>query len=149
MRAIIGDNWDDRRMYELAVESAQAETDSSSDVYAWFNLGNNLLGLGKYEAAAAAFDRAIEIGLPPRMLWYQFGPFEALNRTAQFQRVLELSDPLTSLALEELHYQRGVAYEGLGQRAAALGEYRRAAELNPRLRKAVEAAARLKRADGS
>lgn len=149
VRSIIGVGWDDRRMYELAVESAGAETDSAGDVYAWFNLGNSLLGLGKYAQAVTAFDRASEIGLPPRMLWYQFGPFEALNRASQFQRVLELSAPLTGLALEELHYQRGVAYEGLGQRATALGEYRRAAELNPRLTKAVEAAARLKGSDGS
>ena len=149
VRAIIGGNWDDRRMYELAVETARAETDSPGDVYTWFNLGNSLLGLGEYAQAVAAFDRAIEIGLPQRMLWYQFGPFEALNRTGQFRRVLELSGPLTGLALEELHYQRGVAHEGLGQRAAALGEYRRAAELNPRLAKAVEAAARLNHTDGS
>ncbi|MFQ5341840.1 MAG: C39 family peptidase [Anaerolineae bacterium] len=149
VRAIIGDNWDDRRMYELAVESARAETDSPGDVYAWFNLGNSLLDLGEYAQAVTAFDRAIEIGLPPRMLWYQFGPFEALNLTSQFQRVLELSSPLTGLGLEELHYQRGVAYEGLGQRAVALGEYRRAAELNPRLVKAVEAAARLNHTNGS
>ncbi|MFQ5593829.1 MAG: LysM peptidoglycan-binding domain-containing protein [Anaerolineae bacterium] len=149
VRSIIGDNWSDHQMYQQATETARTEIDSLGDVYAWFNLGNSLLGLGEYEAAAAAFDRAIEIGLPSRMLWYQFGPFEALNQTGQFQRVLELSAPLTSLALEELHYQRGVAYEGLRHYTTALEEYRQAAELNPRLRKAADAVARLNSADGS
>ncbi|MBS1251929.1 MAG: hypothetical protein MAG451_00963 [Anaerolineales bacterium] len=133
----------DEQMYQRAVEQARFEIEAVGDAYAWFNFGNSLLGLGDFEAAAGAFDQAIEIGLPPRMLWYQFGPFEAYNRTRQFQHVLDLSAPLASISLEELHYQRGVALEGLGRPGAALAEYQRATQLNPRFTKAVEASARL------
>lgn len=144
VHTILGDDLDDSKMYLRAAQTAQAEINALNDAYAWFNLGNSFLGLGEYERAAGAFDQAIEIGLPSRMFWYQFGAFEAYNQTGQYQRVLDLSAPLTGLALEELHYQRGVAYEGLGQRVTALAEYQRAAELNPRLHKAAEAVARLK-----
>jgi len=149
VKAIVGNDWDDDRMYQRATRQAQTEIENQGDAYAWFNLGSSLLGVGENEPAADAFDMAIEIGLPPRMFWYQFGAFEAYNRAGQFQRVIELSAPLVNLALEELHYQRAVAYEGLGNRAAALVEYQRAIALNPRLTKAARAAARLAGADGS
>lgn len=148
VKAIIDADWDDERMFQRAVQTATAEIEALGDAYAWFNLGSGLLGLGEYDQAAAAFDRAIAIGLPPRMFWYQFGAFEAYNQTGQYQRVLDLSAPLTNLALEEIHYQRGVAHERLGHDAAALVEYQTAAQLNPRLVVAVEAVARLTSAGG-
>lgn len=144
VRAILGPDWDTASMYRRAAERASAEIEADADVYAWFNLGTSLLQLGEYDAAATAYDQAISIGLPSRMLWYQFGPLEAYNQTGRYEDVLEVSAPLTGLALEELHYQRGVAFEGLGQRNMAVAEYQRAADLNPNLGKAAESVARLR-----
>ncbi len=149
VKAILGDDWGDARMYKRAAEQARTEIEVQGDAYAWFNLGSSLVGLGEYAGAANAFDRAIEIGLPAYMFWYQFGPFEAYNRTHQFQRVLDLSAPLAGIALEELHYQRGVALEGLGRPDAALAEYQRATQLNPRFTRAIEASTRLQGKSGS
>jgi hypothetical protein len=149
VRILLGDDWDDLRMYERAVLTTRTEIETLGDAYGWFNAGNSLLGLGEYERAAEAFDQAMAIGLPPRMLWYQFGPFEAYNQAGQYQRVIDLSVPLMSLALEELHYQRGVAFEGLGQLQAALAEYQLAVELNPRsMTRASDAIARLRAGRG-
>ena len=39
--------------------------------------------------AASAFDEARRIGLPYRMLWYQFGPFEAYLRVGRYQDVID------------------------------------------------------------
>ncbi len=139
VRAILGDGWNDERMDSGAAVGAQAEVVSVGDAYAWFNLGSSYIGLGQYELAAAAFDRAIRIGLPPRMFWYQFGTFEAYNRTGQYQKVLNLTVLLTGLALEEVHYQRGLAYEGLGQPQLALAEYEQALKYNARLARAAAA----------
>jgi LysM repeat protein len=143
-RTILGPDWDVATMYARAAERARAEIADSADVYGWFNLGTNLLELGEYEAAAAAYDQALAIGLPPRMLWYQFGPLEAYNQVGRHQQVLEVSAPLTGLALEELHYQRGVAFEVLGQRSMAVAEYQRAADLNPHHAEAAQSVARLR-----
>ena len=44
------------------------------------------------EEAAAAFDQARQIGLPWRMLWYQFGPFEAYYETGRYDEVIALAD---------------------------------------------------------
>lgn len=144
VQAVLGPDWDTQTMYRRAAETASAEIGAGADAYAWFNLGTSRVQLGDFEGAAAAYDQAIAFGLPPRMLWYQFGPLEAYNQTGRYQDVLEVSAPLTGLALEELHYQRGVAYEKLGQRNMAVAEYQRAAELNPRLAKAAESVARLR-----
>src|SRR5690606_5933284 len=76
--AILGDLLDSRVMYTRALQKAQQELQADqNDRYAWFNLGSSLAGLGEMEKAAQAFDQARSLKLPWRMLWYQFGPFEA------------------------------------------------------------------------
>ena len=67
-----------------ALDTARAETkNDSQNAFAWFNLGSNLVYFDSYAEAATAYDTARQIGLPQRMLRYQFGPFFAyfnLNR---------------------------------------------------------------------
>ena len=73
-------------MWRAAVDQAQQEVAADpNDLFASFNLGSSLSAMGSYADAATAFDRARAIGLPPRMLWYQFEPFAAylaVGRTA-------------------------------------------------------------------
>ncbi len=62
-----------------AAAQAQAEIAANpADAFAWFNLGSSLTAQGLYADAAAAFDQARAIGLPWRMLWYQFEHFRRL-----------------------------------------------------------------------
>ena len=44
-----------------------------------------------YQAAAQAYDQAREIGLPPRMLWYQHRPYIAYDKVGRYQDVLDLA----------------------------------------------------------
>ncbi|MFQ6058997.1 MAG: C39 family peptidase [Anaerolineae bacterium] len=148
VREILGDDYDDEKMYTRALATAQREVEENpGDAYAWYNLGDSYLGLGKYEEAVAAFQRAIDIGLPPRTFWYQFGPFAAYNAVGEYQRVLKLSGQVLAKVrgIEELHYQRGLAYEGLGQVEQAVAEYELALKYNPRFAKAQEALERVGR----
>lgn len=62
------------------------------DAFAWFNLGTDLVALAEFEEAAAAYDRAREIGLPWRMLWYQFGPFQGYYEVGRVKDLVALAD---------------------------------------------------------
>ncbi len=111
------------------------------DPFAWFNLGTSLTELarlgdeGLYGDAAAAFDQARLLGLPPRMLWYQFGPYEAYLATGRADDVLALAavalDNQGGRNVEETHYYQGRALAMSGDEAGARAAWRRAAALNP------------------
>jgi tetratricopeptide (TPR) repeat protein len=76
---LLGDNGDEWQNHILSLEIARAEaTADPTDAHAWFNMGTNFVKLGMYDAAAQAYDQSISLGLPWRMMWYQFGPYEAL-----------------------------------------------------------------------
>ncbi len=143
LRAIIGADLDDVTMYQRALERAQAAPDD--DAFAWFDAGTNLTGLGRYHEAAAAYDRARALGLPWRMLWYQFGPFEAYYAAGRYQDVLDLARANlgTSKDLEESYYYRGLALEALGRIEEARQAYQTALHYNPNFRRAAEALAAL------
>jgi len=139
--SIVGDDWDDEAMYVRALAQAQMEVEERGDLYAWFNLGDALLELDRDEEAVAAYEQALAFGLPPRMMWYRFGPLEAYNRVGQYQKTLGLAEPLLADApmLEEVHYHRGIAYEGLGHPQNAMAAYQMALQHNSRFQAAREA----------
>ena len=116
----------------------------NSNAFAWFNLGTNLTRLGEltaeeeyFENAALAFDRAREIGLPWRMLWYQFAPYTAYIGVGRFDEVLALT--LSAQDVEETHLYRGHALLATGNPVAAEAAYRKALQLNPNFKPAEEA----------
>ncbi len=136
------------------------------DKFAWFNMGSNYVALAQlnpqaydpqaYEYAVAAFDKARELNLPWRMLWYQFGPYEAYNAVGRYQDVIDLagvqlSEEGTSQYIEETFYYAGVAREGMGDVRRALANYNTAIQLDPNFTPAREARDRLQSAsaDGS
>ncbi len=132
-------------MYRRALSTAQQEVQEKDDLYAWFNLGDIYLALGQNEEAASAYERALAFALPPRLLWYRYGPFEAYNRTGQYQKTLSLTSAVLAAVptLEEAHYYQGQAYEGLAQREEAIQAYQLALRHNPRFQPAQEALSRL------
>jgi tetratricopeptide (TPR) repeat protein len=112
--------------------------------YAWFNLGTSLTELGEstgrmefFENAVIAYDRAREIGLPWRMLWYQFKPYTAYLEAGRVDEVLALT--LYAQSIEETHLYRGHALLASGDTRGAEYAYRRALELNPHFSAAEEA----------
>lgn len=142
--AIYGDALDQTVMWQRATQDAQvAVQQTPNDPFAWFNLGTDLTALGDGAAAAQAYDQARRLGLPWRMLWYQYGPFQAYHAVGRAQDVLTLADATLSTTqnVEELHYWRGQALATLGNPAEAQRAWQRALELNPDYRPANEALA--------
>lgn len=133
VRAILGDALDEQTMYTQAIARARAEIQADpQDAFAQFNLGSSLVGLKRYAEAATAFDRARTLGLPWRMLWYQFEPFEAYLQTQQLDKTLALANEVLSKAedLEEAHYYKGLALRALGRTAEARRAFETALQYN-------------------
>lgn len=120
--AILGADADDVTMYANAAERAEDEWRADpQDAYAAFNLGSSLVGLREYAAAAEAFDRARLLKLPWRMLWYQFGPYEAYYQAGRYQELVELADATQEGVgdLEEAYYYKALALTQLGRKGEA------------------------------
>ena len=144
--AILGDDVDDAQMWQRALQQAQPaiETDPQ-DAYAWFNLGSDLVALGRFVEAAAAYDQARAIGLPWRMAWYQFGPYRAYFETGRYADLIALSDQTIAAAgnIEEAFYWKGMGLAAQGDRAGARQAWQRAVQLNPNFQLAAAALASL------
>ncbi|MCB8968315.1 MAG: C39 family peptidase [Ardenticatenaceae bacterium] len=132
--AIIGADMDTEVMWQHALTVAQEEAAAAPDnAFFWFNLGTSYNALHQYDKAAAAFDQALAIGLPWRMLWYQFGPYEAFYQVGRYEDVVLLAD--TTLQdrpyFEESYYYKGLALTALGQADEGRANLERAAAFNP------------------
>jgi len=145
VRAILGADWEDEAMVQRALASAQREVEEIGDNYAWFNLGDDYLAMGEYKKAADAYGRALDMGFPSHFLWYHYGPLEAYNALGEHQKVLSLSEEVLAQApdIEEIRYQRGLAYLGLGEVEKAKTEFELAVRYNPNYTTAVQALAGL------
>jgi tetratricopeptide (TPR) repeat protein len=144
--ALIGPDMEDSAMWQRALTVAQAEvTAAPADAFLWFNLGTVYTALEEYEKATAAFDQARAIGLPWRMLWYQFAPYEAYYQTRRYEEVVLLADVTLERRpyFEESYYYRGLAQAALGNIAAARQNLESAVAFNPNFRPAAEALARI------
>lgn len=129
-------------MWQAAAARAQAElVQEPGNTFAWFNLGSSLAAQGDYAGAAQAFDQARAIGLPWRMLWYQFRPFEAYLAQGRGQDVLDLTASVLAQtgSIEEIHYWRGRALAAQGDLAGAQASFSQALALNPDFAPAREA----------
>lgn len=139
---MLGDNADLDADREMAL--AQAEADVTADpenAFAWFNLGSNLNYFDRYAEAAEAYDRAREIGLPWRMLFYQFGPYIAYFNTGRYEDVESLATATLDARpdLEESYVWRGWARHMLGDTAAAIQDFNAALLVNPNYTDAITA----------
>ncbi len=120
---------------QVALATAQREARENPDnPYPWFNIGKAQTRLGNYDAAASAFDQARLKGLPWRMLWYQFEPFEAYFETGRYSDVLALVESnITTLGngyVEETYYWEGRVHEAQGNSSQAAASFRQAVQQN-------------------
>lgn len=144
--ALLGDALDDGAMWADSLARAQLDAARNpNNAFYWFNLGTSYNALGQYDKAAIAFDQARAIGLPWRMLWYQFGPYEAYYRTGRNEDIVLLAD--TTLKdrpyFEESFYYLGLAQAALGDISAARENLEKASAFNPNFAPAGEALAEL------
>lgn len=146
VREILGEDMDDATMYARAAQRAQDEWKANpKDAFAAFNLGSSLVGLREYDSAAQAFDQARQLKLPWRMLWYQFGPYEAYYQTGRYQELVALTDATLKPTgdLEESYYYKGLALEKLGRGDEARKMFQIALKYNPNYYVAQEALKKL------
>ncbi|MCP4428347.1 MAG: hypothetical protein GY803_27990 [Chloroflexi bacterium] len=142
---------DPTTMWRRAAQIAQTNINANPDnAFAWFNLGTNLTHLGEltdqpefYANAAAAFDAARLIGLPRRMLWYQFEMYEAYLANGRYQDILTLVSAVEisegGRNVEETFLYLGHAHLAADNTAAAQTAYARALDLNPNFTPARQA----------
>ena len=145
---IVGEDMDDTAMWNHSLVQAQADAAADpSNAFFWFNLGTSYNANGQYEQASTAFDQARSIGLPWRMLWYQFGPYEAYYQVGRYEDVILLADVTLEARpyFEESFYYKGLALAATGEAAAAEENLERAATFNPNFDLAVVALAELER----
>jgi hypothetical protein len=115
--SLIGGDINDVAMVTNALQSTQQQlSQNPDDAYGWFNLGSDMVALSDYENAAIAYDRAREIGLPWRMLWYQFGPYQAYLNIGRYDDIHLLADRVLAdnVYSEESYYYKGLAYVASG-----------------------------------
>lgn len=141
---LLGDDFDAEQNYANALEIARAEAIAEPEnAFAWFNMGTNFLELGMYQESAIAYDEARRFGLPWRMLWYQFGPYEAYYQVGRYDDMITLAQASLNDGggqyVEETYYYGGLAREGRGELQRALTNYNSALQFNPNFSPAREA----------
>jgi len=157
LAAVLGADTDEQAGIVRALETARLEIlhpqascvayadCADAETFAWFNLGSSLVALGEYEEAAAAYDRARVLGLPYRMLWYQFGPYQAYHAAGRYEEVIALADATLGVAtnLEESYYWRGMARLAQGDAEGARTDFEAALRWHEEWSPALEALAGL------
>jgi tetratricopeptide (TPR) repeat protein len=134
LESILGENWDVDKNRQQALQVAQIETQNNpQSAFAWFNVGSNLVYFERYVEAAQAYDKAREIGLPMRMLRYQFGPFMAYFHAGRNDDLLALTEyalKVTANSEETLLWQGWGLYRQ-GKTLEALENFQKALEARP------------------
>jgi tetratricopeptide (TPR) repeat protein len=134
VQSILGENWDPDVNRRNALEIARRETqEDPQNAFAWFNLGNNLTYFEEYAEATGAFDVARDLGLPQRMLRYQFTPFMAYFHSGQIDDLLALTSyalEVTPNAEEALLWQGWALYRQ-GDTNQAVANFEQALTENP------------------
>ena len=134
LRMLIGADWDTDLNRQNTLTGAQNVTITyPDDAFAWFNLGTNLVYFERYTEAARAYDNARNLGLPQRMMRYQFGPFIAYFHSNRMDDLLTL----TNYALErtptseEALLWHGWALYRKGDTSGAVNDWRKALHEHP------------------
>lgn len=140
---LLGEDADPQANFINALELATAEaTADRNNPFAWFNMGTNFTSLELYDRAEVAYDEARKLGLPWRMLWYQFGPMEAYYQRGRYQDVIDLTAASLNDGgghyVEETHYYRGLARYGEGDTSRAIENLQNAVNFNPNFKLAKD-----------
>jgi tetratricopeptide (TPR) repeat protein len=134
IKTIIGADWDVNQNRTRTLDITRDQTRSKpEDAFTWFNLGTNLAYFEKYTEAAAAYDTARNLGLPQRMLRYQFGPFLAYFHSGRIEDLTALIDYALKRTpnSEEALLWNGWALYRQGNTDAAIESFRKAYAANP------------------
>lgn len=142
VQSILGADFELNSMWQQALVQAQTATEQQPEgAFNWFNLGSALVTFGDYANAAAAFDRARQLGLPWRMDWYLYEPLQAYYETGRYADILAVTDLVLEKtpSIEDIHYWRGRALAAQGQIDVARQAWQQALDLNPNFMPARDA----------
>jgi hypothetical protein len=134
LKSILGPQWNPDANRQHALDVARAETQANpKDAFAWFNLGSNLVYFEQYAEAGHAYDSARQIGLPQRMLRYQFGPFIAYFHAARYDDLLAVTEYILKNTpnSEEAHLWHGWGLYRKGNTAGAIADFQTAVKDHP------------------
>lgn len=130
VRDLMGaDHWDEaRHLNALYARVTQDLAQKPNDAFNHFNMGTVLTRMGRYDEAVTWYDSARQIGLPFRMMWYQFDIFEAylaVGRTRDVQTLAwrVLND---TQGVEEMYYYLALAYLAEGDTFRAIAQLEQA-----------------------
>jgi len=135
LAALLGSDADLNYNWQHALNVAKLDASSRpNNPYAWFNIGSSYVLLRQYKEASTAFDQAQSVGgLPFRMLWYQFTPYEAYYNAGNYSQVLALvqASLATTTYVEETYYWKAMAEAAQGQIPLAEADFQRVLKFNP------------------
>jgi tetratricopeptide (TPR) repeat protein len=134
LRRALGDYADPVVGAANALDAARAALSiNRDDAWGWFSMGTAYVTLGDYENAAVAYREAIQLGLPFRTMWYQFGPYEAYFHTGRYSALLDLvrGTLATTEYVEEAYYWRAMAQAAQGDAESAAASFAEVIRLNP------------------
>jgi len=106
---------------------------SPSDPWGWLRLGQMLHHWNHDQQALGAWNRAVELGLPQKALWYVVWPISLLNQIGRHQEARELASGVLAgqPASSEAYYERARANMALGNTSLARHDLRLALEYAP------------------
>lgn len=134
LQTLLGPAWDMGAARQSALAQAEVDTQTNpQDAFAWFNLGSNLVYFERYLEASLAYDKSRELGLPQRMLRYQFGPFFAYFHSGRTEDLLALADYALDRTpnSEEALLWKGWGLYRNGDSLGAIASFREALKHNP------------------
>ena len=134
VKSILGEEWDRDVNRRRALERSKRETETDpTNAFAWFNLGSNQVYFDDNSAAAKSYDQARKLGLPQRMLRYQFGPFLAYFHSLRTDDLLTLTEYALKITptSEEAMLWRGWALFRLGKSLEAAELFQKALAARP------------------
>jgi hypothetical protein len=134
VKSILGEDWDVDINRQKALDLTQFQTvQDPNNAFAWFNMGSNQVYFERYSEAAQAYDTARQIGLPQRMMRYQFGPYFAYFFSGRNDDLLVLADYALQRTpnSEESLLWRGWGKYRAGETLKAMEDFQAALEKNP------------------
>lgn len=142
VQELLGEDWPPDANLNRTSSALQNQLLSEpNNAFAWFNLGSTLAAQQDYASAAQAFGKARALGLPSRMLRYQFGPLAAAYQTGDLHDLMQLADYALKITpdSEEALLWKGWSYQLAGDHLSAISLFNKALEAHPGYQEAQKA----------